>query len=328
MTIKDSLWKGLHTVLNVGCAKVLILEISGLCSARCKYCCRGTSNHISTIKFMTAAHFEALLAHLKKTRFLPRWRGMIELYSWSEPTLNPEIDTILQITHRYKQRARLSSNFIVPWRIAPESYPYIGNVIFSLCSLQNEHYRRIYGADLQTTLAHFKEFLANRKKYNPGMSVTIHWLQYKFNTEETAAAKQYFSELLQGEFCFRGFPAYLNDLQAHLSYFRSGGQVLEGYNLEEVKEDIDLDRIIRISTKAPKSFPCPMKTPSFLVITEDGQLAQCCMVTSKHPEYRRGDILTLRRQEIIRLKKNAPICQECEQCHFPYFFFGGNEGVD
>jgi hypothetical protein len=246
----------------------------------------------------------------------------------SEPTLNPEIDTILKIANQYHQKARISSNFIVPWHIWPESYPYMANVIFSICSLKEDRYKKIYGADLSTTLANFKDFLKNREKYNPRISVTIHWLQYQFNEDETESAKTYFSELIQEGLCFRSFRAYLNDLQAHLSYFRSNGKILEGYNLEEAKQDIDFERIKRLSQLAPKSFSCPMKQPSFLVITEEGCLAQCCMVTSKHREYHRGDILALSKKDIATLKKTAPICKECEKYNFPYFFYGGNEEYD
>jgi hypothetical protein len=82
------------------------------------------------------------LEHLKRIGLLQRWRGIVEIYSWSEPTLNPEIDTILKIANQYHQKARISSNFIVPWHIRPESYLYIANVIFSICSLNEDRYSK------------------------------------------------------------------------------------------------------------------------------------------------------------------------------------------
>ncbi|MDR2412002.1 MAG: hypothetical protein LBD66_00105 [Holosporales bacterium] len=64
--IKDLVWGIVNKALNVGTAEVLIVEISGVCNAICRYCCRGTGNHVSTCRFMSAEKFAAILAHLKK----------------------------------------------------------------------------------------------------------------------------------------------------------------------------------------------------------------------------------------------------------------------
>ncbi|MDR1266943.1 MAG: hypothetical protein LBJ70_00975 [Holosporales bacterium] len=164
-------------------------------------------------------------------------------------------------------------------------------------------------------------------QHNPKIRVVIHWLQYQFNLDETDAARRFFSGLVSEGLCFREYRAYLNDLQGHLSYCRSGGKEIEGYSLEGTKKDIDFERVERICANSPPGFSCGMKGPSFLVITEEGQLAQCCMVTSKHAEYRLGDILTMSKKEIARRKKSCALslCKECEECGFAYFFAGGNE---
>ncbi|MDR2412246.1 MAG: hypothetical protein LBD66_01380 [Holosporales bacterium] len=60
--VSDLIWK----VRDIGVWPSLIIEISGACNARCRYCCRGTGNHQSTVPYMAAKTFAAVFAHLKK----------------------------------------------------------------------------------------------------------------------------------------------------------------------------------------------------------------------------------------------------------------------
>jgi hypothetical protein len=273
---------------------------------------------------MKAEKFEAILAHLKKIDLFPWKSKEIILHNWSEPTLNPELNEILQIAGKYGLTCAISSNFIAPWNIDPENYRHIKQVIFSLCSLKGERYRYIYGADLQTTLDNFKEFLEKRKKFNSSIMVQINWLKYLFTFDETEKAEAYFTQLVGENVIFSGTYAYFNDLQAYLSYCRSGGRALEGYDLEDAQKDIDLERMKHIMTCIQdKEYGCGMK--ELLVITEEGHLSQCCFITSKHKEYDMGDILTLSKKDILRLKRQAPICKECEKYNILYLvrnFFG------
>ncbi|MDR2412001.1 MAG: hypothetical protein LBD66_00100 [Holosporales bacterium] len=162
----------------------------------------------------------------------------------------------------------------------------------------------MYGADLQTTLEHFNDFLEKRRQYNPRIRVTIHWLQYTFNRDETEIAERYFTELVEGDLVFRGFDALINDLHGYLSYFRNKGKSLDGYNIEEAQKDMGFEEMDRCA-RARKVFPCFMKTPSFLVITEEGQMAQCCQITSKQVEWRMGDILTLNKEDYYKAQENS-----------------------
>jgi wyosine [tRNA(Phe)-imidazoG37] synthetase (radical SAM superfamily) len=272
---------------------------------------------------MKAEKFEAILAHLKKIGLIP-WRNKwVVLHNWSEPTLNPELNEILRISGKYGLTCSISSNFIAPWNIDPENYQHIRVCYFSLCSLKDERYKYIYGADLQTTLKNFKKFLEKRKKFNPSMIVQINWLKYQFNLDELEEAEAYFTQLVGEDVIFSGTYAFVIDLQAHLSYSRSDGRVLEGYNREETQRDIDLERMRYIQEHADKEFRCGLK--EWLIITEDGHLAQCCFVTSKHKEYDLGDILTLSKKDILRLKREAPICKECEKYNIPYLLCNVDE---
>jgi hypothetical protein len=272
---------------------------------------------------MKAEKFEAILAHLKKIGVLQRWRkGPILLHNWSEPTLNPEINKILSILNKYNFKGSISSNFIAPWNIEPAGFRQLEGVVFSLCSLEEERYKRIYGADLQTTLNNFKDFMRQKQEYCPDMEVSINWLRYKFNDDELETARAYFTQL--GAVFSDDYYAYVNDLRAHLSYCRSKGTALEGYDLEEALSDFDFDIMERIQAHpcAFKADQCPFGQG--IIVTEDGQLAHCCVITSQFNERRMGDILTLNRKDIARLKKNVPICKECIKYRLPNLLGHGN----
>jgi hypothetical protein len=275
---------------------------------------------------MKAEKFDAILTHLRKIGLLDR-RKTVCIYNWSEPTLNPEINEILKCLGRRNLFGTISSNFVAPWSIDLDNYRYIDTVILSLCSLKEEHYRRIYGADLQTTLNNFKDFLEKRKRGNPDITVRIHWLRYKFNIDEQQEAREYFTKLIGKDIVFvDDYSAYVIDLQAYLSYCRSGGKILEGYNLEEVRKDlIGFDDDLIFAKNSKKC--CWMMHPAHLTITEEGQLAQCCVISSNCKEYNMGDILTLSKEDITRLKANAPICKECEGYGLPYYLFYGMRKV-
>ncbi|MDR1267612.1 MAG: radical SAM protein [Holosporales bacterium] len=326
LSVKDFIYKILFNTLNCG-ASGLMIEVSGVCNAQCKYCCRATGNHVSTVPYMPVEKFAAILAHLRKIGMLQRWKGTVAIWTWSEPTLHPEINKILGVLGNYRLRANISSNFIAPWAITPENYKNISDVSFSLCSLKKDRYKKIYGADLAQTLEHFKEFLEIRKTRNPRIRVHINWLQYKFTYDELESARAYFTTLVGQDVDFADdYYAMVKDLQACLSYCRSGGKDLEGYDLEEAKRDIDFDVINRTLAK-----PFPHTTPSSCpfaygtVVNEEGQLRMCCMMSSKNKEHSMGDILTLTKKEIMHRKQSGAICRECLQYHIPSIFHSGSK---
>ncbi|MDR2412477.1 MAG: hypothetical protein LBD66_02635 [Holosporales bacterium] len=214
--------------------------------------------------------------------------------------------------------ASISSNFIAPWTIAPESYQHIGQVIFSLCSLREERYGRIFGANLQTTLKNFKDFLEVRKKYHPALDVNINWHRYRWNDDELEEARTYFTELVGEEnFIFDVRYAFFNDFSFYLNYYRSGGRNLSGYALEDLEHDFAWEKMRSLLDQRKASCSCGYERS--VVITETGQLAQCCMVASEQENRQMGDILTMTLEDILRAKKHDPICQECKSYCLPYF---------
>ena len=297
------------------------IEISGRCNAKCLYCCTGSGNHRVNKAFMTASEFEEIVDRLFALNFIAEG-DIIALYNWGEPLLNPDFDEILQILGRKKLSASLSSNFIKDFSISEDSYKYIHNVVFSICSLEKENYKRIYGTDVTKTLQNFDKFLENKNKYNPQIDVAVKWLRYTFNEGEEEPVIEYFGK--RNVTVYPNIYAYMNDGDAFCSYLSSGK--MNGYDLEQVKKDLCFERIEYIlDNYAKKDFPCEFKNR--LMINESGQLSLCCTVTARNAEYNMGDIRKLDAEEIYQLIHNAKFCKVCESVKLPHFYRIYNQEV-
>ena len=287
----------------------IIIEISGCCNSKCKYCCTGQGKHVTATKFMTADKFEKIILRLKEFGFLSNC-SLIELYNWGEPFLNPQINEILCILGKYNLKAGISSNFIKKPDINPNNYQFIGYVAFSLCSLETEKYRRIYGADLEKTLSNFDSFIMEKNNHNKSITAVIHFLKYRFNESESGRARKYFKN--KGVNVFKSFYAGINDGHMMINYLKTGN--LDGY--ESANIDLDLKKFHRVLSKC-KEEQCFMKK-SYIVINESGNLSLCCGVTSQDKEYNLGNILELGKEDIFLLK-NAPLCNVCEKLKIPAY---------
>lgn len=289
------------------------IEISGCCNAKCSYCITGVGKHKTNTKFMTPDTFEKIIKHLIKIKIINKNIKTISLFNFGEPFLNPYFNEILAILGKYNLTASISSNFIKYPDISPENYKNISQVIFSLCSFNKEKYKRIYKADLDKVLENYNEFLIEKNKYNPKMNMSVHWLRYHFNKDEFDYAKKYFNERNIYNVS-DNYYAHVGDMEVYFN-LAAGKDIkeIEYFNMEEAFKDINFEReqkiIKKYAPKNPKTYKCPQKR--YLTINEAGQLAGCCGVYSKNPEYNLGNILELNKKKIYELEKSMKICEPC-----------------
>lgn len=76
----------------------ITLDISNICNAKCKWCTTGINNRskASISRFMRANEFEDIINYCLDHSIINQ-NSDVELYSWGEPFLNPEILDILDI---------------------------------------------------------------------------------------------------------------------------------------------------------------------------------------------------------------------------------------
>lgn len=284
----------------------LSIEISGLCNAKCKWCCSATGNHPTKTKFMTAEKFEKILKHLIKNNALNT--NAVELYRWSEPFLNPELNEILEIIGKYNMVAVISSNFIkFPEQIKPENYKYIQQVGFSICSLDKEKYKYMYGHDLDKVLNNYDRFIEMRNKYNPEMNLVINFIQYKFSYSERQQIHDYFKSRDENIY-IPTMIAHISDSYEMMKFFSE--DKVDSYDREQLEKDIDLKRWRKLYEKGEIT-PCPFIDK--LNINESGELSLCCVITARSEGYNLGDILSMKTRQMYDIPTKQPYCNYCIQ---------------
>lgn len=300
----------------------IYMDISGCCNAKCSYCVTGVGKHSPKTKFMSSEKFEEIIKHLIKLKILNKKLNNLELYNYGEPFINSEFDKILTILGKYGLKAGISSNFIKMPDISPENYKNLGNVILSLCSLDEENYKKIYKADLTKVLKNYDEFLKLKNIHNPDLPMAVNWIKYTFNKNELENAKKYFNG--RGVFNIReDYYGQLMDFEFQAT--RGSENNIEDvsfFNMQEARKDIDFEREGRIIEKfAPKpstSYKCPQD--KILTIGEEGQLVLCCCVNTQIKKYYNlGNILLMDRKKITKLKNSAPICKQCISSNCAWF---------
>ncbi len=282
-----------------------VIEISGYCNARCPYC--PTSSSKSTSKeFIAPALLEEIIIHLKREKLLPDG-ATIQLYNYGEPFIHPQINEILEVLEKNNCRAGFSSNFIKLPKIENKHYNVIDFIVFSLCGLTEETYRRIYGANIEKILNNFDLFLENKKLHNDNIRMVINWLVYKFSEHQIDDAKTYFTERNSD---FRPIKAYINKVETMMKLYENKLTDDEEQNL---RNDINVDEILSMMKFLKHKYPdfkCPQEQQ--LVINESGILLNCC--ETQHKSFELGNILSLNRSDMLTRKNElmrSDICRKC-----------------
>lgn len=83
------------------------VEVAGMCNLRCISCPRGNWPRHRKPGLMSAATYSKLI---DKILLEDPWTGIITLYNWGEPLLNPELPEIIRITRKKGLLSAVSSN--------------------------------------------------------------------------------------------------------------------------------------------------------------------------------------------------------------------------
>jgi MoaA/NifB/PqqE/SkfB family radical SAM enzyme len=289
-------------------AKVIYLEISGMCNAKCPYCAQRRlrlENHFGGI--MSPELFSQLIDHLLRLQIVhDNCPSTVNLYNWGEPFLNPKINDILRFLASRNLNATISSNLIAKANIHKENYPVIEGFVFSISGFDQKSYGRIHGANLSQVLENFEELYADFRLYSPKTRILIAWHRYLFNEKQYRDAFKYFD---RPGITFAPTVAYLNDCVEMWDFVKGN---LPRERMASVKKDISLSHMrkgIAYSKSKSKDYYCPAW--DHITLDETGQLLLCCGTTRYDSKYILGNLLEMSKDEIWQRKKNHPVCKEC-----------------
>ncbi|MCX5813466.1 MAG: hypothetical protein NT178_13130 [Proteobacteria bacterium] len=157
------------------------VDVSGMCNLRCISCPRGNDKHQPPAGFMSASTYKKVLEKL--IREIPLL-GSVQLYTWGEPLLNPELPAIVTITREAKVLSAISSNLNYAKNLdaVVEARPDWFKIS---CSGWAENYEKTHtGGKWKVFLSNLHKLAHLRDTLHPGMQIILNYHLYKHNIGE------------------------------------------------------------------------------------------------------------------------------------------------
>jgi len=279
----------------------LTVEISNICNAKCKWCTTGMRNREKSIpaKYMTKEEFSNVLNYCIENNII-RKNADVELYSWGEPFLNPDILDILDIIVANKMPINLSTNGSKIVILKKEHIQNMKFLMFSLSGFSQGSYGKIHGLNLQVILSNIEKMVEPFRELNMLDKVEVNFHVYQFNIGEIGDCARFYESL--GIRFAPGY-AYLADWNLCNEYL-TGKMRLE--DMKEVSKDIFFHYYDRLLEEMPRDYECPQNERLF--INTCGGVIPCAYVTE---EESLGNLFEMTFDDIIHKKSEYHRCKEC-----------------
>lgn len=158
------------------------IEVAGACNLRCISCARGNyGGGQPRAGLMSLANYARVLDKIIRE---DPGASTVALYSWGEPTLNPELPEIIRETRRRGLDALVSSNLNLNHNL--EAVIQAGPAYFKVSlSGRDENYARTHtGGDWDKVRQNLRRLKELKEKYQPGMQVDVGYHLYRHNCGE------------------------------------------------------------------------------------------------------------------------------------------------
>jgi MoaA/NifB/PqqE/SkfB family radical SAM enzyme len=277
------------------------VDVAGMCNLKCISCPRGNEKKQPPVGFMSALTYKKVLDKLIKEIPL---LGSIQLYTWGEPMLNPELPEIITITREAKVLSAISSNLNYGKNLEPVVAARPDWFKIS-CSGWGENYEQTHtGGKWKVFLSNLHRLANIRDTLHPGMQIILNYHLYKHNIGEDYCLMESLCKDLS--LIFIPNHAYLYPLDSIMDF-------VDGKELSpEAKRTIPMllmtleEGIARARERA--SLPCPEER--CFPINWDCRVRECGVFF--HP-FIADNFLETPFAEIISSKRNSELCVECRK---------------
>lgn len=294
----------------------ILIEISGRCNAKCKWCVTGIKNYESPQTMpsmkknvMTFALFEKVVKHLLEEEIADE-NTMFSLYNWGEPLLNPEFYEILLFLQKNQLKYNLSTNVSIPLKPINNKvlFSTLQSITFSYCGFSQKSYDRIHHFNFEQIKEHTEKMIdtlrANGFRGHAMMAYHI----YQFNQGvEMAAARRFCKEL---GISFSPSYAYINNFNQAKLYLQDK---LDYATLKDMGKELCFHYLDSLIKQRPQEYQC--KLLDSLVIDENARIVPCCAVQDEIL----GDLLKCTKEDIEKLKKEIKSCAKCKEIGLDYW---------
>ena len=214
------------------------VDIAGMCNLHCISCPRGNWPRHRKPGFMSAETYGRLV---DKILLDDPWTGIISLYNWGEPLLNPDLPEIINITRKKGLLSAISSNLAME-----KDFKAVVQAGPDWFRISNSGWGKNYeithtGARWDIFLSNCKKLSEYRRRYSPEMLVELFFHIYSHNRQDFSKIQTLCDEL---DFTLRYRHAALAPLDNIAKIVESGPisdaaaqtRKLQFLNVEEVME--------------------------------------------------------------------------------------------
>jgi MoaA/NifB/PqqE/SkfB family radical SAM enzyme len=290
------------------------VDISVTCNLKCISCPRGNYPVQPTAGFMKAETYARVIDKILKE---DPYTGIITLYNWGEPLLNPDLPEIIRITNERHLLSAVSSNLCLKKDLTDfiRSKPTWLRV--SVSGVGKNYEMTHTGGKWALFLEKIHQLKELKDQYHPELMVEVFFHIYRHNTKEDFETLTRLCQELD-------FP--LRYRHAALAPLDNVEAIIDGGNLSpEVKKTMEL-QLLKIKdamaiAETQRDKECFYKR--CLWITWNLTVSQCMEWFNPEFKLTEKDFLSTPLAEIAAARQNNPFCEKCmskalHRCYLVY----------
>lgn len=293
------------------------VEVAGMCNLRCISCPRGNWPRHRKPGLMSPETYGRLI---DKILLDDPWTGIITLYNWGEPLLNPALPEIINITREKGLLSAVSSNLAMNKdfddviRAGPDWFR-ISN------SGWGENYEKTHtGARWEVFLSNCHKLSEYKKRYHPEMLVEFFFHIYSHNRDDFAKIRSFCDEL---GFTLRYRHAALAPLD-NIALVIDGGQITDAAAKTRKLQFLHVEEVMDIAS-SERNRPCFYM--NHLWIDWDLSVAHCMEWYDPALILFEKDFLSVTLDEIEAARIGSDHCRKCMEkgIHRAYCVYGDEQ---
>jgi MoaA/NifB/PqqE/SkfB family radical SAM enzyme len=290
------------------------VEVAGMCNLHCISCPRGNWPRHRKPGLMSAETYGRLI---DKILLDDPWTGIITLYNWGEPLLNPELPEIIRLTRKKGLLSAVSSNLAMEKDF--EDVVRSGPDWFRISnSGWGAHYETTHtGAKWDRFLANCRKLSAYKRRHRPEMIVELFFHIYSHNRQDFSKMQALCDEL---GFTLRYRHAALAPLD-NIAIVIDGGQTTDAAAKTRKLQFLHVEEVMDIA-RAERNRPCYYM--NHLWIDWDLSLAHCMEWYDPALTLFEKDFMSVTPDEIAAARIGSDHCRNCMEkgIHRAYCVYG------
>jgi MoaA/NifB/PqqE/SkfB family radical SAM enzyme len=290
------------------------VDVAGMCNLKCISCPRGNWPRHRKPGTMSPETYGKLI---EKILVDDPWTGIITLYNWGEPLLNPALPEIIRMTKRQGLLSAVSSNLAMK-----KDFEDVVRAGPDWFRISNSGWGKNY--EITHTGAQWEIFRSNcyklseyKKRHQPDMLVEFFFHIYSHNREDFAKIRSFCDEL---GFTLRYRHAALAPLD-NIALVVDGGRITAAASQTRDIQFLHVEEVMKIA-RSERNRPCFYM--DHLWINWDLSVAHCMEWYDPSLRLFEKDFLSVTPAEIETARRGSDHCRLCMEkgIHRAYCVYG------